>query len=135
MGYSVRVLLDLKLAIVHLFGATDGFELRRALAALLRDALWKPAFCTFVDTRELRVLDLLPEDVRGLAEDASRLRERAGPGRSAVLVRDEQDAITVRLLSLRRRGAPARGHEIQAFRSAEDAAAWLGVPCRSLEPA
>jgi hypothetical protein len=133
MGYSVRFLPELRLGLVRLVGALNGTGLRLALAALFRDASWRPAFSAFCDMRGLRVLDLLPEDMRGLAQDSARLRKRVGPGRMAVLVRDEQDAMMVKLVVLRGRGDPRR--ELRAFRMVRDAAAWLGVPVASLEPA
>ena len=126
MGHSIRVLPQNHLAVVRLFGELDGDGLLGAVGALLLAPGWRRAFDAVWDARGVRVLDLCPEDVERFAAGAAALRGRACPSRSAVLVRGEDDEVTLRLLARRGRGPSVR--EVRAFYTARQAAAWLGVP-------
>jgi hypothetical protein len=131
MRLTIRVDPTARLAVVRVAGTVRGPDLLALVGAPLADPAWEPGFSIAWDVRGLGVVDLVPADLAPFGEGAVAVRPRMGPGRSAVLARDDRDEVTVRLLDLQRGGH--RERELRAFTRVHEAAAWLGVPEDVLE--
>jgi hypothetical protein len=132
MGYSVRVLPEHRLGLVHLDGRVDMDAIIEAFRRVVLDPAWEPGFSTAWDAGRVRVLVFLPEDLPRLAEATGALSARHGAGRTAMLARNKLDEITADVLRMRWGGNP--GRELRAFLTTAEAASWLGVPPDVLEP-
>jgi hypothetical protein len=131
MRLAIRVDPTVKLAVVRVAGTVRGPDLLELMGAPTADPAWERGFSIAWDVRALGVLDLVPGDLPPFGEVAAAVRPRMGPGRSAVLARDDGDEVTVRLLGLQ--GGDHRERELRAFTRVSEAAAWLGVPEDVLE--
>lgn len=119
------------MAVVRIQGVVRGPDLLTLSTAPLEAPGWKPDFSIVWDIRGLAVLDLVPGDLPQFGQTTEAMQPRLGPGKSAVLVRDLQDDVTVRLLAVRRRSNPDR--HLRAFLDSHAAAEWLGVPVAAFD--
>jgi hypothetical protein len=132
MGYSVRVHPEHRLGVVHLTGEVGGGDVLRAIAALLGDPSWEPAFDAVWDCRPIVVLDLEPSDLRHVVGLLGSERGRLGTGRRALVMRRVMEGDVARLMS--RMAGREAVREFRTFFRADEAATWLGFPAGLLGP-
>ncbi len=131
MAYRVSVLPEHRLGILRLVGNAGAGDILAALARLVGDPKWEPAFDAVWDCRSVDMLGLEPEDLQDIAGLVRTISERRGTGRRAIIVRNELEADLAHLVNRMAKGSVDR--EVRSFRLAPAAAAWLGVPAEALE--
>lgn len=125
MTYVYQIYPEHRLAITLYHGAVNGEDVAHAMDAVFLDERWQPGYAAVWDIRTIEALIIVPEGVKAIAEKTKDLREQIGGGKAAILVRRSMDHTIAALLTRRRLTGPER--EVQTFRQAEEAEAWLGM--------
>jgi hypothetical protein len=102
----------------------DGFE--QLLEGLLKHPKWRSGMSLLSDYSDAEASSLSADDVRDLAQFYASLKDRLGPGRSAIVVSDAlafgiaRMGISIAELKVSR--------QFRVFRSVQDAEQWLKRP-------
>lgn len=105
--------------------------IRDAIDALLRLPEWTPGLAVLWDLTRIDSMDVTPESLRALAAFDRTVMERAGPGRTALVMRPNSD-LDLGLLYTLLVQSDIRTH--RAFEDVDEALAWLRGPDASAHP-
>lgn len=124
MSFKHHVYPEGSIGVIRLSGVVSADEILSAIRDLYTDERWEPGFGTLWDSRDVRQLVILPEDLPGIRRTSSELIARQGMGKIAVVASRDLDYQIAKLVLMQRQ-VPIR--EAAVFRSLTEALAWLGV--------
>lgn len=128
MSREVFYLDDHSVFVVSLRGRIDGVHLRGLIGTVLTSDQWEPGHSTLWDGRGIAELVISPEDLSEIGQLATKLSDRRGTGKTAVVTIRDIDLMIAELLQ----------HTItffgpfRIFHRLRDAAHWLDVPMQEL---
>lgn len=130
MAYTYRIDPEHAFAHVRFSGIVTGADPLQAVPDVFDDPAWTPGATLVWDCRNVAYLDIGLLDIGRMVALGLRLRDRRGPGRDAILVRQDSMEEIARLFAWRTRGRP--GQKTRVFRDAAEAEVWLELPAGTL---
>jgi hypothetical protein len=109
---------------IRFWGHVDGAQLIREAASFFDNAEARAGLYLLWDAREIKSLDLTPDDVQRIVEHIHRAGPGVGPARSAVVAVSPDVDVAARLIRVRAALEP--GRKLEIFNDVEAALRWLG---------
>jgi hypothetical protein len=119
-----RIDPKVRFGMIRFWGRVDGAQLVRDAVAFFNDPDAQKGLYLLLDTREIRSLDLSPDDVQRIADLIHRVGPEIGPTRSAIVAVSPDVYVVARLIKARATLDPGKNLEI--FGEVDDALRWLG---------
>ncbi len=124
-GVATRIEAALGVVVVSAWGHPSPEDFERSTERMLSDAAWRPGMDILVDYRRLARFGFSTEGMKRVSATFRRRADELGDGRCAVLT---PSMLIYGMFRMWHAWLPREfGWEVQAFRTLEEACAWLGV--------
>lgn len=122
MAYSCTIDYERRVGVVTLSGSVSDREIVHIIADLYGNPAWEPGFNTLWDCSKISELIIEQSGLSRIVGEMNQYLDKAGSGRSALVVKRQLDESMAKLLVYMARTA---SRDRRVFKSREEADQWL----------